>query len=102
MEISSLSNSQSAVPAKPVAGAARGASTAPGRGASPAPASAPNVNLGAFEAVQQAMNHCPDSRAEAIARGKALAADPNYPPTEVADKLARLFLADAESESDAD
>jgi hypothetical protein len=96
MEISSYNSSSPVSPSKPAASAARGKEASATRAAS-APASGSTLSLNVFEPIQQAMNNCPDSRAEVIARGKALAADPNYPPAEVVGKLARLFVADAAS-----
>ncbi len=50
----------------------------------------------AYEPIQQAMNNLPDSRADVVARGKALAADPTYPALKIISKLANLFIADAQ------
>ena len=96
MEISSFSTSPTPS-AKPSSPTARSRETATARGASESSTPSTSLTLGAYEPIQQAMNNCPDSRAEVIARGKALAADPNYPSAEVAGSLARLFVADAES-----
>ena len=51
----------------------------------------------AYEPIQQAMNNLPDSRADVIARGKALIADPTYPALRIISKLATLFVADAQA-----
>ena len=51
----------------------------------------------AYEPIQQAMNNLPDSRADVVARGKALAADSTYPALKIISKLANLFLADAQA-----
>ena len=93
MEISSFSASP-VPPPKPATPAARSREAAAARGTSET-AQPVLLTLGAFEPIQQAMNNCPDSRAEVIARGKALAADPNYPPAAVVGSLARLFVTDA-------
>ena len=50
----------------------------------------------AYEPIQQAMNNLPDSRADVVARGKALAADSTYPALKIITKLANLFVADAQ------
>ena len=50
----------------------------------------------AYEPIQQAMINLPDSRADVVARGKALAADPTYPALKIISKLANLFVADAQ------
>lgn len=51
----------------------------------------------AYEPIQQAMNNLPDSRADMVARGKALVADPTYPALKIISKLANLFVADAQA-----
>lgn len=51
----------------------------------------------AHEPIQQAMNNLPDSRADVVARGKVLAADPNYPALKIISKLANLFVTDAQA-----
>jgi len=43
------------------------------------------------EALQRALNATPDVRPEAVARGKALAESPDYPPARTLEGLARLF-----------
>ncbi len=65
------------------------------------PAKSNSVSDDAFAAstyapIQQAMNNLPDSRADVVARGKALAADPTYPALKIIGKLANLFVADAQ------
>ncbi len=94
MEISSFSSSP-VPPSKPASATARSRETTAARPTSETARTSP-LSLGVFEPIQQAMNNCPDSRPEVIARGKALAADPNYPSAEVAGSLARLFVADAD------
>lgn len=41
--------------------------------------------------IQSALREIPDVRAEAVARGKALVADPNYPSAEQVKSIARLL-----------
>ena len=43
------------------------------------------------------MNDLPDSRADVVARGQALIADPTYPGLSIITKLATLFVADAQA-----
>ena len=43
----------------------------------------------------EALRNEPAVRAEEVARGKALAADPNYPPDDLLAKLAEIFVNDA-------
>ena len=50
-----------------------------------------------YEPIQQAMNNLPDSRADVVARGQALIADPTYPGLSIITKLATLFVADAQA-----
>ncbi len=59
-------------------------------------ASGDPLTVGAYEPVQQAMNNLPDSRADVVARGKALAADPEYPALKIISTLASLFIGDAQ------
>ena len=55
------------------------------------------ITLNAYEPIQQAMNNLPDSRADVVARGKALAADPKYPALKIISNLANLFIGDAQA-----
>lgn len=45
------------------------------------------------DALNQALAAAPDTRAEVIARGKKLAADPTYPPAETIKRIANLLAA---------
>lgn len=40
-----------------------------------------------------ALRNQPDVRPEVVERGKSLAADPDYPSTDIVDELAKLFTA---------
>ncbi len=51
----------------------------------------------AYEPIHQAMNDLPDSRADVVARGKALIADSTYPALKIISKLADIFIADAQA-----
>ena len=51
----------------------------------------------AYEPIQQALNNLPDSRADVVARGKELIANPTYPGVEIIGKLASMFLDDAQA-----
>ncbi len=59
-------------------------------------ASGEPFSASAYEPIQQAMNNLPDSRADVVARGKALAADSTYPALKIITKLANLFVSDAQ------
>jgi hypothetical protein len=43
------------------------------------------------QALREALNNSPEIRPEVVARGKALAVDPNYPPREIIEGLAKLM-----------
>lgn len=45
------------------------------------------------DALNQALAATPDTRAEVIARGKKLAADPAYPPAETIKRIANLLAS---------
>ena len=51
----------------------------------------------AYEPIQQAMNNLPDSRADVIAHGQALIANPTYPGIQIIGKLAAMFVSDAQA-----
>jgi hypothetical protein len=60
----------------------------------PAPASQPpgdDVALNRVSDLVATMKGSPAIREDAVERGKALAADPNYPPADVVNKLASLI-----------
>lgn len=97
MEISAFPTSTPTPTAKPAASPRRSDASAAASGASAAPSAGRPANLGNFQSVQQAMNNLPDSRADAVARGKALASSPNWPGAEIIHKLAEMFIADAGS-----
>jgi uncharacterized membrane protein len=44
------------------------------------------------QALREALNNSPEIRPEVVARGKALAVDPNYPPREIIEGLAKLMI----------
>lgn len=44
------------------------------------------------QALRAALNNSPEIRPEVVARGKALAVDPNYPPREIIEGLAKLMV----------
>jgi len=47
------------------------------------------------ERLMKALRNEPDVRATEVERGKALAADPNYPSDDILGKLAEIFVNDA-------
>ncbi len=44
------------------------------------------------QALREALNNSPEIRPEVVAKGKALAADPNYPPLQIIEGLAKLMV----------
>jgi hypothetical protein len=44
------------------------------------------------QALREALNSSPEIRPEVVTKGKALAVDPNYPPREIIEGLARLMI----------
>jgi hypothetical protein len=44
------------------------------------------------QALREALNNTPEIRPEVVAKGKALAVDPNYPPREIIENLAKLMV----------
>lgn len=89
MNIQPIKSEGVQAPAKPKAQPARTAKSA----ASTAPADNPKTARN--ERLMQALRNQPDVRPEEVERGKALAADPNYPGDEVLGKLAEMFVNDA-------
>ena len=49
------------------------------------------------QALREALNNSPEIRPEVVARGKALAVDPNYPPREIIEDLAKLMIESRDS-----
>lgn len=60
---------------------------------SPAPLADP-ISLRRVAALLTMLENKPEIRPEVLARGRALAADPNYPPPIIVDKLAGLVVGD--------
>ena len=56
------------------------------------------ANVSRQESLLQTLGKAPDVRAEEVERGKALAADPNYPSDDLLAKLAEVFVNDARRE----
>lgn len=77
-------------------GSDRTASIAPPTGSSVAP-KAPRADDGDSlstpnaEILRQALESTPEVRPDVVENGKKLAVDPNYPPREIIEQLARLF-----------
>ena len=44
------------------------------------------------QALREALNNSPEIRSDVVAKGKALAVDPNYPPREIIEGLAKLMV----------
>lgn len=101
MQISSVQPFQPPVrptKASSVGNVARTKDSAPADGTSGSkPVSNDPFTASAYEPIQQAMNNLPDSRADVVARGKALVADSTYPALKIIGKLANLFVADAQA-----
>lgn len=51
-------------------------------------------------ALRSALQAQPEVRPEVVARAKALAADPNYPPRDVLEKVAGLIIASPDLSAD--
>ncbi|MGH8018563.1 MAG: hypothetical protein ACREIA_09770 [Opitutaceae bacterium] len=49
------------------------------------------LSVGASSKIRQALDQIPEIRPEVVERGRQLAADPNYPPREVVQKIASLI-----------
>ena len=56
------------------------------------------ATLSRQENLLQTLGKVPDVRAEEVARGEALAADPTYPSDDLLAKLAEVFVNDARNE----
>src|SRR5581483_3118985 len=57
------------------------------------------LTTGGLAALRQALAAEPEIRPEALARGRALAADPNYPPASVLRQVASLLVASSDFSS---
>ena len=44
------------------------------------------------QALREALNNSPEIRPEVVEKGKNLAVDPNYPPRELIERLAKLMV----------
>jgi len=86
MNIQPLKTDAVPTPAKPKAAPAKPA---------PEPPPQPAVQATKNERHLEALRNEPDVRAAEVARGKALAADPHYPSSDVLAKLAEIFVNDA-------
>jgi hypothetical protein len=86
MNIQPLKTECVSLPAKPKAQAAK-----------PTQASSPNEPLQSTknERLMNLLRNEPEVRATEVERGKALAADPNYPSDDIFAKLAEIFVNDA-------
>jgi BRCT domain type II-containing protein len=86
MNIQPLKTESVPVPAKPKAQVAK-----------PSPASSPTETSQSAKSQRllEVLRNEPDVRASEVERGKALAADPNYPSDDVLAKLAEIFVKDA-------
>jgi len=49
------------------------------------------VSFGTSSKIRQALDQIPEIRPEMVERGRQLAADPNYPPREVVQKIAQMI-----------
>lgn len=86
MNIQPLKSESVTAPAKPKAQPAK-----------PSPAATPDEPLQSTknERHMEALRKEPDVRTTEVERGKALAADPNYPSDDILAKLAEIFVNDA-------
>ncbi|MGC4072500.1 MAG: hypothetical protein QM760_08285 [Nibricoccus sp.] len=53
------------------------------------------------QALREALNNSPEIRPEVVEKGKALAVDPNYPPRQLIESLAKLMV-DSRDSSDSE
>ncbi len=85
MQISAAKNSTPSRPIEPQAPS----------GAAPEAAPTPqdNVALRRVAALLSMLENNPEIRPEVVARGRALAADPTYPPPDIINKLAGLIVS---------
>ena len=85
MKVSAANNSIPSLPIEP-----KGPSTP----AALEPAPAPDlVSLRRVAALLSMLENKPEIRFEVLARGRALAADPSYPPPDIINKLAGLVVS---------
>ncbi len=61
----------------------------------PTPQPPDNISLRRVAALLTILENKPEIRPEVLARGRALAADANYPPPDVISKLAGLIAGDS-------
>ena len=86
MQISAAKTTMPSLPSDP---------SAPSSPASASPAlSADPVALRKVATLLTMLENKPEIRAEVVARGRALASDPNYPPPDVISKLAGLVVGE--------
>jgi len=57
------------------------------------------IEFSGSAALNHLLDEIPDVRPDAVARGRELIAQPNYPPSETIKKLAALFAFNLESKS---
>ena len=88
MQISAASNSMPTRPIEP---------QAPSSTTSEPAATQDPVSLRKVAALLTLLENKPEIRAEVVARGRALAADANYPPPDIINKLAGLIVGDTRS-----
>ncbi len=60
------------------------------------PAGGERLSSSSTDALREALNNTPEVRADVVARGKALAVDPTYPPREIIERLSELMLQSRE------
>jgi hypothetical protein len=58
----------------------------------PLPQQLDTVSTDNLDGLQTALSNQPEIRPEVVARGQALAADPNYPPADVIKSVASMIL----------
>jgi hypothetical protein len=85
MKISAANSSQPQSPVEP-----KGAPTAPTQ---PVSSGTDEVALRKLAALLTMLENHPEIRPDIVARGRALAADPSYPPPDIINKLAGLIVA---------
>jgi uncharacterized membrane protein len=59
---------------------------------SPADLGGERLSVANTQALREALNNAPEIRPEVVERAKNLAVDPNYPPRELIERLAKLMV----------
>lgn len=74
--------------------------TSSSAGQKPAVTDGEQLSSSSSQALRTALQNTPEVRADVVARGKALASDPSYPPLHIIEKLAELMVSERESSAE--